>query len=331
MAVVKGVREKVPCQYLAIKGNNILDTSPMVWHDRHTVWRGSRWKWPYDHGKHLIMALELLAYADEAGDVTKPYCVVAGFIASPRQWKRFEASWKKALSEYGVPDFHAKDFFSRKNQGEGANYYRDWPEQRAGGFLRSLRDAISSHRVHPIAVAVDVTAFKSFSDGERRMLTGGAYNNGRWTRMGNPRRPYYLALRGLFEDAAKHIQHGAMVHFILDQNPHVEGAARLIFKRICEIGKEGWHQDWAKLQAGRLMFANRKVEVGLQAADLHAHIVYNYWTRPHAIFPEDRLVALQTIARKRPYVYLWDKKHMEDHLNKLPPEERARIKGVGSG
>ena len=78
---------------------------------------GSRGPYPYHEGKHLIVAIDLYAYADESGiQGSAPYCLMAGYIASPRRWKPFNAAWKATLEEYGVPEFHAKDFFAVKKR-----------------------------------------------------------------------------------------------------------------------------------------------------------------------------------------------------------------------
>ena len=60
------------------------------------------------------MAVELFAYGDESGLHKNPrYCLMCGFIASPRQWKIFNKSWKNVLDQFGISDFHSTEFFPR--------------------------------------------------------------------------------------------------------------------------------------------------------------------------------------------------------------------------
>ncbi len=106
------------------------------------------------------MAVELLVYADESGiHSDAPYCVVSGWIASPRQWKLFEESWTRTLQAYSVSEFHAHDFFGRRAKPSG--HYCDWSGDKAKVFIDELMSAINQHRLYPIGGAVD----SSFSPG----------------------------------------------------------------------------------------------------------------------------------------------------------------------
>src|SRR5205823_6443936 len=67
-----------------------------------------------------------------------------------------------------------------------------WSRQRRSNFLTDLLKVILGHEIIPLAVAVDVRAFDSFTEGERRALTGGLWHEGRWAIPGTPNQPYFL-------------------------------------------------------------------------------------------------------------------------------------------
>jgi hypothetical protein len=76
--------------------------------------RGSKGTYAYHEGRHVIVAAEFFTYADESGwHQGAKYCLVAGFIGSPRQWKIFEKEWVSILHRFEVSDFHSKEFFWR--------------------------------------------------------------------------------------------------------------------------------------------------------------------------------------------------------------------------
>ena len=95
------------------------------------------------------------------------------FIGSPRQWIPIKRTWENVLAKFHIREFHAKDFFARDRQGKRTGHYRDWSEDKAHDFLEKLLSAATQQRVRAIGGSVDVTAFNSFTHGERRFLTGG--------------------------------------------------------------------------------------------------------------------------------------------------------------
>jgi hypothetical protein len=55
-------------------------------------------------------------YLDASGHPDdQPYIVVAGFVATNKQWQAFETDWNVALKEHGLGGvFHMVDFESSK-------------------------------------------------------------------------------------------------------------------------------------------------------------------------------------------------------------------------
>ena len=66
----------------------------------------------------LRVQSELQAFLDESGThFDSKECVIAGYVATTTRWSEFETRWQCALAEAGVPDFHAKVFFARDENG----------------------------------------------------------------------------------------------------------------------------------------------------------------------------------------------------------------------
>ena len=113
-------------------------------------------RYPHNKGAQLITALELWAYGDESGiDQQVKHCLMLGYIAAPLQWERFNDLWRIALQHYGVPEFHAVDFFPRQRQRSHANPYRGWPDNQRIEFLDILLGIRAHCRLVPIGWAVN--------------------------------------------------------------------------------------------------------------------------------------------------------------------------------
>src|SRR3972149_6354915 len=111
---------------------------------------GGLGRYPYNRGSHLIMTIDLHAYADESGiEGDSLYCIVAGFVGSPRWWDKFNADWRAIINAApdDVEEFHAKDFFERNHaakKNSERNPFRSW--SGASAFLATLVDVIVRYR-----------------------------------------------------------------------------------------------------------------------------------------------------------------------------------------
>ena len=278
--------------------------------------RGSQY--PFDKGKHLIVVSELLAYADESGTQEKPrYCSIAGWIGSPRQWRKFDEEWNRVLNKYDVPGFHATDFFSRSNP------YRRWKIPEMHGFIRELVNALSRRRLYPIGGAVDVDAFMSYSKGERRYLTSANIKqSGKWVTTGAPSKPYHLAFPIFLLEATQAATDDTVVHFIFDRN-HIEAPYALQVFREMKDRKS--HKSWEKL--GRITYSGSMEEPGLQAADLYVHLWCRFLERGAESMGPERYWAWQRLKKRRDWMKVADRQFFEPMLATLTPKQRNRLKG----
>ncbi|MBI4298758.1 MAG: DUF3800 domain-containing protein [Chloroflexi bacterium] len=265
----------------------------------------------------------MLAYADESGTHSNPkYCVISGYIASPRQWKLFEADWKAVIGQYPITEFHAHEFFHRqKTQGNGQ--FDGWSDEQAIRLLNELTQVIHQRRMYPIGGAVEVATFNAYTKGERAFLTMAEVDAvGKLITSGAPSRPYQLAFVTLMTEACQRADRDMKVHFVFDSNHVEEPRAVQEFKKIRERIP---NPLWSKL--GRISFADSSQEIGLQAADLYAYLWHNFLTfGPRMTFERMRILGLLT--RKRKGMGVWNQHLMESLLGHLSPQQRAELRNL---
>src|SRR5260370_3439454 len=108
---------------------------------------GRRWSGSWRGSKRNVLTV----YFDESGspDDTKAV-VVAGFLASERQWIEFERNWTDALSHFGVSRVHMREF--AHSLGEFKQWKGD--ENKRRKFLSRLISIIRTRASHSFADAV---------------------------------------------------------------------------------------------------------------------------------------------------------------------------------
>ena len=273
------------------------------------------------------MAVELLTYADETGTQGNPaYCLVAGLIGSPRQWRLFDAAWNRVLGTYGVQEFHSTDFFHRKYRREAStNPFRGWTDERAHQFLTDLlTQALLPRRLTPVGGAVNVPIFNSYTKAERRYFTNAQISqDGAPVTTGAPSRPYQLGLVTLLFEAAEASRSDARVHFIMDINNNEESLALQSFR---DIVRNQSQPVWARL--GEMRFARSDQEPGLQIADLYAYVWQRFLFRQDQGRPlgREEAYAIGAFNTKRRVLKVWTESSLDLLLGKLSPEQRRGLK-----
>jgi hypothetical protein len=288
----------------------------------------SREPFPYHSGAHLIAAVELFTFADESGiQGGAPYCIISGYIASPRQWLSFEAAWQRVLAEFDVPYFHSKEFFNR-SQGHGV--YKHLSSAEAMRFLRALLATMQTHRLSPIGGAVDVQAFDALTLGERRFLTGGNFTeSGRWLSSGAPSKPYYLGLQHFVVEALMVAKPHTKVHLVFDRQHVLSARAVQTLQEIVSLPPESpWrethHLDLSRISS--MQFANSTEEPALQLADLHTHAWYSYFSR--GALGIEREVAMKEVSKKRNGMRMNNAEGFNILLARIPPDLRQRLQAA---
>jgi len=203
------------------------------------------------------------AYLDESGvHGTAPICVIAGYFGGARRWAELEAAWRRILKDASIPleEFHALDFVKT------AKY---------GSVLTDLARAIGdSIKLHPVSVAVVVDDFNSFSEDDRRFLTGASVrligdDDAKFTSSGSPNRPYYLPFQHCVKQVASHAQMGGKVNFSFGLHSSFAGYAVELINQI-KADPLAPYRD----RIGKISTPPAKKTPPLQAADLLAHLTY---------------------------------------------------------
>jgi hypothetical protein len=298
--------------------------------NNYTTIKGGRGKYPYHEGRHLIVPVELFTFADESGiQASAKYCLVLGFIGSPRHWAIFEREWKMVLDEFEVPEFHAKEFFQRDKQRHRIGQYKDWASNKADNFLERLLSVVKPRRLHPTGGGVDVSGFNSFTHAERRFLTGGFINSTgkKWQTSGAPSRPYYFMMNYLVCDALNHAKPDAELHFVFDEQNVLQSRATQMFRENMKAGPLAKGLDIEQIKT--VSFARSVDEEGLQLADMYSYAWSRYLFHGQSISEGIHRV-LETITPKRakrgPGIVIYGRMEFQKILNKLPKDVQERLK-----
>lgn len=283
-------------------------------------------------GEHYVVALELLYYGDEAGalhinDTQKKWCFVSGYMAPPEVWDSFNAAWLRICEM--IPDgrtkhFHATDFLYRGPDGRRAPAYRGWGNDDDGRFLVLLIFTIQAHGLVKVGGVVDVDAFRRYTLGERKFLTGARLNeNGDFVTRGFPGRPYFVAFHSAVWHALKATAAGAKVHFIFDRNRDHIGWSEELYYDVASALEEYDLSDISS-KMGRLGFASLQDEPGLQAADLRVHLWDQIFERGENVSPAllDAAKALEGATRLH---NVFDPEHLEKGFDGLLPGVREKL------
>jgi hypothetical protein len=289
--------------------------------------RGSRGKYPYDEGRHLLVIIDLYAYGDESGLQDRPpYCLLAGYIASPNQWRLFNHDWQEILKAYGVPLFHAKEFFPFQARSHNP-VYKGWQTEKAKTFVFSLGEAINNHAIHPLGCAIDVKAFESFSIGERRFLTGAGWNSqtGTFKYLGKPASPYLAVFESFVRAALDRTPPKARLHLVFHSQREME-------PKVCEIFADMITNSHLMPRGKRpesIGYRSADNSPELQACDLYAYGWNYYLSHKSSGWASNYLlrVAMTQLCRKVKGIDLMDRDSIEATLTTgLQPNDRERIR-----
>ncbi|HXO18619.1 MAG TPA: DUF3800 domain-containing protein [Thermoanaerobaculia bacterium] len=260
----------------------------------------------------------LTSYTDESGiHAGSPVCILAGYLASPRQWQSFERAWSKQLPS-GIDAFHAKDFFDRDEPFDRMN------DDEATNLLDGLLRVIKEHRIQPYGVAIDTADFNSLEYVERQYLTGAEL--GRETISGGkPSSPYMVGMIHCLVEVSSLAKDDKRVFFVFDRQKQYEGYACYLFDRAKLAIKDSMPNRASKLEDR--VFRSRKEAIPLQAADLLVHCLFSHVTRRENIEPEKKR-ALDVCAKGGIQLRKWAAGENGFDLLLGPPgsERRANIR-----
>jgi len=104
----------------------------------------------------LVAMMKVWGYFDASGThdsldrrgKPSPAVSVAGYLATPLQWQRFDKKWREVLRDAGVPYFHATEFVARVPPFDG------WSEEKRTKFILALIDIIRGNVVYGVGMSI---------------------------------------------------------------------------------------------------------------------------------------------------------------------------------
>lgn len=211
------------------------------------------------------------AYMDETGiHEGAPVCAICGYFGGPGQWKKLGSRWASIIKRYGVPEFHAYEFWAFTPKAERVGPYKGWSKSKADNFLEELVSTIEEYKVHAVSSCVVLESFNKLSHNQRRFLTGAEIVNGKFKGTGCPSKPYYLPFQCCITDTADYAPIGGKAHFFFDLNKQFKGYALDVYALLKK-------QDIkVKDRLGNIEFRPSLDIPQLQAADLLCYQTYQY-------------------------------------------------------
>ena len=190
-----------------------------------------------------------------------------------------------ALEQAGIKQFHAKRFFGRKPSGDRLDQYVGWTDQRSKAFLRGLVQAVDTKKLRSFGAVVDVAAFRSMSEEERRYLTGAIrrIDTGKLRNTGAPNKPYHLAMQRCVRLVVQSVGMRDRVNFFFDRQNVYEQKARDSFADATKYLPPALHRH-----LGAISFDASAEVLPLQAADLLAYCITAWFRSDHGARPRPR-------------------------------------------
>ena len=314
--------------------------------------QGSRGRYPYNLGKHLIAAIELWAYGDETGtQEDAKFCLLVGYVGSPHQWSSFKRLWRRILVEHEVTEFHSIDFFSGAARRERVSSpYHNWDAAKRKAFLDRLLEVISTHRIMPIGWAVRIEDFYALREDERRFFTG-AYLDYRlnarrknldineplltqitrkFKSSGAPSRPYFVAFNRFLDDAVTAAKAHTTIHIVCDAQNVFEAWAIESFHQSWKQRK-GWDRDRNTFDGKTLeslTYTDSASEPALQAADLYAYVWGRYLNGSTTPLIKD---TIKRLTSRKSYLFVADADYFRQKLSQLRAHGQHKFGDIIAG
>jgi Protein of unknown function (DUF3800) len=201
----------------------------------------------------------LTAYMDESGthdaegrEPGSEVAAIAGYVASYKQWVRFQRGWRRVLNKFGVEIYHAKDCAHRKGE------FKGWSDDKRRNFYIALTEVINEAGLRGLGGLVPL----------------GAYNTvlPDWARA-EIRHPYYFCFAVMMRTLRKYRDAFSLrepIEFIFDRKKGYQGALTEMFEKLRDESPN--HRGYL----GEIYFRSKDSLTPLQAADHLAYEVRRY-------------------------------------------------------
>ncbi len=262
---------------------------------------------PAAFGIFVTYPFHLIAYMDESGthdatgvEPSSDVAAICGYVATFKNWVKFQKQWGKVLRNYEITEMHMKHFAHRKGEFEG------WTEEKRRSLLRALDAVIDDTKLFALGGLVSVKDYA-------RVLPD-------WAKV-EVKHPYYFAVAVMLKSLVQWESHlpSGVIDFVFDQKEGFEGAMHEMFANLRQLNPVHARR------LGNLNFRSSAVFNPLQAADFLA-----YEVRRHAsdVFARKIVRGRESmrmlIKNKDVIVGYADEKYLLAHV-----EERERYRQSG--
>jgi hypothetical protein len=214
----------------------------------------------------------LEAYFDESGiHDGAAVCVIAGYFGYANHWRAQETKWRKVLDDFNFPleDFHAHKLIG---------------SEQHQSMLKKLAEAIAKSAIYPISAGIIVDDFNSFSEKQRKFMTGATLNEktGKLRTSGAPTKPYFTPFQLCLRKVTDYTRPGRKANFFFGLDRPMGKYAKVLFNQIKT--HNAWPESvWSsKSRLGDPAFPLARETPQLQAADLFVHLTYQHMLERHA-------------------------------------------------
>ncbi|MGB6544769.1 MAG: DUF3800 domain-containing protein [Candidatus Acidiferrales bacterium] len=248
----------------------------------------------------------LKVFLDDSG--TDPAVGIAGYLGGKNQWNKFERSWKKVIERNNVPEFKARNFWSR------TGHFLGWSDERRGKFIDDLLRIIEETRIYPFAAATYRKDWDQFSIEERRFLTGAVYRNGKLIVTGKPSQPKFLPFHHCIIGPLFYCNPGQVTYYHFDSDKNSDGLMTKLYFYMRNKALPGYERE---KMGSQMAFVDSVDCAPVQAADLLAWEVNRYATErlenPGARGRQSYRRAIKKLRSKEDFE-LYDKRKLDPIL-----------------
>jgi hypothetical protein len=139
--------------------------------------------------------------------------------------------------------------------------------------------AIAAYKIYPVSAGIIIGDFTSFTEPQRRFLTGGTLRRGKLVSSGCPNKPYFTSFQWCIRTLVKRAPVGGKAHFFFGLDRPFAKYATSLYRIIKEAPRPDGNRD----RLGEIAFPLAKETPQLQAADLLTYLTYEHVTeRLHA-------------------------------------------------
>src|ERR1035437_8570438 len=154
------------------------------------------------------------------------------------------------------------------------------------------------YKIYPVNFGIIVDDFNSFTEIQRRFLTGATLQAGKLVTSGNPSKPYFLPFQHCMKTVASYAPVGGEAHFYFGVDRPVAKYATSLYTMIKTTGPHHEYND----RLGDVSYPLASQTPQLQAADCLALMTYQYMLEKYRkqdweMMPPPKLVACVSKTR----------------------------------